>query len=77
MRHVRNSWARIELSDREKVTETGPKGSNGEMHATFYMRKGGESVTACTVSITREGEKTVLRIFGPDGFILHKMEVDR
>ena len=75
-RNVRPSWVSVEIDGRTPLSG-GPRAAAGRMVARFNMRNDGGVSPACTVEISPEEDKIVLRIYGPDGLLALKHETKR
>ena len=76
-RNVRNSWVDLSVDGRSDIG-TGPRSSDGEMYARFYVRDDGRIVGSVTVeTIALNDGRLSLRVFAPNGACVYKQDTQR
>jgi len=70
IRNVRPSWIELEVEGRKTDIQTGPRRSDQNMTARFYVRKNGISIRVLTIEFKSDGEKTEV-VFSGDLLKLH------
>ena len=74
---TRNFWINAEIDGRETPLAGGPRSKDGGMDVLLTVRDDGGISDGVRITCRSDGEKNVIRVWGPDGEKLYEREYRR
>jgi hypothetical protein len=71
---TRNFWINAEIDGRETPLAGGPRSKDGGMDVLLTVREDGGISDGVRITCRSDGEKNVIRVWGPDGEKLYERE---
>ncbi len=74
---TRNFWINAEIDGRETPLAGGPRSKDGGMDVLLTVREDGGISDGVRITCRSDGEKNIVRVWGPDGEKLYEREYKR
>lgn len=76
-RNVRNGWAVVGVDGKASKLASGPRGADGGLTVTVYVRSAGSVVAGCSVRQWVQDGAVVLAVYDDNGVIIWRKVTSR